>query len=364
MARQGNSRTGGKAQPLTYADAGVNFATHNRLVTEIFKRVRSTYSPRVMELEDGFGGLFSLDYDRGLFSRNYRHPVLVACTDGVGTKLKLAFALKRHDTVGIDCVAMSINDMLCLGAEPLFFLDYIATGKKDLKVLLPLVSGVVEGCKQSGCALLGGETAEMPGFYPRGEYDIAGFAVGVVEKGRVIKGEGIKPGDVILGLESSGLHSNGFSLVRKIVERAKLNLRRRVPELGKTLGEELLTPTRIYARAVAAALGAYKRKQVVQGIANITGGGIVENLPRVLPASCQAVIDTRSWTPPPIFGLLQQWGNVSTREMFHVFNMGIGMVIVASPYHIGALGDRIEAEGVRTRVIGQIVAGPRKVVLK
>ena len=356
--------TSGKRKGLTYADAGVHFATHNRLVTEIFKRVRSTYSPRVMELDDGFGGLFSLDNDKKLFERNYRHPVLVSCTDGVGTKLKLAFALKKHDTVGIDCVAMSINDMLCLGAEPLFFLDYIATGQKDLRVLLPLIAGVVEGCKQSGCALLGGETAEMPGFYPKGEYDVAGFAVGVVEKKQVIRGTGVKPGDLILGLESSGLHSNGFSLVRKIMDRSKLSLKKRVPELGRPLGEELLTPTRIYARAISAALSAGKRGQAVHGIANITGGGIMENIPRVLPLNCQAVIETRSWTPPPIFGLLQEWGNVSAREMFHVFNMGIGMVVIAPAKQIGAMGDAIEAQGVRTRVIGEIRQGSRKVVLK
>jgi phosphoribosylformylglycinamidine cyclo-ligase len=352
-----------KKKSLTYADAGVHFATHNKLVTEIFKRVRSTYGPRVMEVDDGFAGLFSLE-NKSVFARNYRNPVLAACTDGVGTKLKLAFAMNKHDTVGIDCVAMSVNDMLCLGAEPLFFLDYIATGKKDLRVLLPLVAGVVEGCKQSSCALLGGETAEMPGFYPAGEYDIAGFAVGVAEKSRIIKGEGIRPGDVILGLESSGLHSNGYSLVRKILDTAKLSLKKRVAELGRPLGEELLAPTRIYARAISAALGAYKRKQAVLGIANITGGGMMENIPRVLPASCQAVIDTRAWQPAPIFGLLQKWGNVPTKEMFHVFNMGIGMTVIASPYHVDAIGDRIEAEGVRTKVIGEIRAGPRKVVLK
>ena len=351
-----------KKKSLTYADAGVHFATHNKLVTEIFKRVRSTYGPRVMEVDDGFAGLFSLE-NKSIFARNYRQPVLAACTDGVGTKLKLAFAMKKHDTVGIDCVAMSINDMLCLGAEPLFFLDYIATGKKDLRVLLPLVAGVVEGCKQSGCALLGGETAEMPGFYPAGEYDIAGFAVGVADKARIIKGEAIKPGDVILGLEASGLHSNGYSLVRKIVDTARLSLKKRIPELGKTLGEELLTPTRIYARAIAAALGG-KGKQAVRGIANITGGGMMENIPRILPTQCQAVIDTRSWQPPPIFGLLQKWGNVPTKEMFHVFNMGIGMVVIASRRQITAIGDRIEAQGVRTKVIGEIRAGPRKVVLK
>lgn len=350
--------------PLTYADAGVNFETHNQLVTEIFRRVRSTYVPRVMEVDDGFAGLFSLDYDRGLFKRNYRHPVLVSCTDGVGTKLKIAFAMGKHDTVGIDCVAMSVNDMLCMGAEPLFFLDYIATGKKDLKVLLPLVSGVVEGCKQSGCALLGGETAEMPGFYPDGEYDIAGFAVGVVEKRKVIKGDGIKPGDVVLGLASSGLHSNGFSLVRKIIERAGLKLGQHMDDLGRTLGEELLVPTRIYAKAMVGLVNSYKRKRIVEGIANITGGGIIENLPRILPKGCDAVIDTGAWTPPPIFQMLQRLGSVPKDEMYRVFNMGVGMVVVVPAYNVDAVADKLGRHKLKTFVIGEIRAGRRNVQLR
>ncbi len=358
-----------KKKGLTYADAGVHFETHNALVTQIFKKIAATKTPRVIDVEDGFGGLFSLDYDTALFKRNYKHPVLVACTDGVGTKLKLAFELGKHDTVGIDCVAMSINDMLCMGAEPLFFLDYIATGRKDLGVLLPLVGGVAEGCKQSACTLLGGETAEMPDFYPEGEYDIAGFAVGVVEKHKVLKGEGIKPGDVILGLESSGLHSNGYSLVRKILKLKKWKLERTFDELSQPLGLELLTPTRIYAQPVTALLNTYKRKRIVEGLANITGGGFLENIPRILPETCEAVIDTSSWEVPPIFRILQQGGNVERDEMYRVFNMGIGMVAICSPYHVDAVADKLEKHKVKgqpplkTHVIGHIRTGKRRVVL-
>jgi phosphoribosylformylglycinamidine cyclo-ligase len=354
---------------MTYADAGVNFETHNALVTEIYKRIRATHTPRVIDVEDGYGGLFSLDYDTGLFKRNYRRPVLVACTDGVGTKLKLAFAMGKHDTVGIDCVAMSVNDMLCMGAEPLFFLDYIATGRKDLDVLMPLVGGVAEGCRQSACVLLGGETAEMPDFYPEGEYDIAGFGVGVVEKHKVIKGEGIKPGDVILGIESSGLHSNGFSLVRKIVKRKKWKLEQHVGELGRELGLELLEPTRIYAQPIVALLNTYKRKRIVEGLANITGGGFIENIPRILPETCEAVIDTSAWEVPPIFKMLQRGGNVDREEMYKVFNMGIGMVAICTPYHVDAVADKLEKHRVKgvpqlkTHVIGQIRTGNRRVVL-
>lgn len=366
MARKAS----GKAEKgLTYADAGVNFETHNALVTHIFRKIRSTYSPRVMDVEDGFGGLFSLEYDTALFTRNYRRPVLVACTDGVGTKLKLAFQMGKHDTVGIDCVAMSVNDMLCMGAEPLFFLDYIATGRKDLDVLLPLVGGVAEGCKQSACTLLGGETAEMPDFYPDGEYDIAGFAVGVVEKHKVLKGDGIKPGDVILGIESSGLHSNGFSLVRKIVARKKWKLEMHVDEFGRELGLELLEPTRIYAQPIVALLNTYKRKRIVEGLANITGGGFLENIPRILPETCEAVIDTSSWEVPPVFQLLQKGGNVERDEMYRVFNMGIGMVAICSPYHVDAVADKLEKHKVKgqpklkTHVIGHIRTGKHRVVL-
>ncbi|MDC1142784.1 phosphoribosylformylglycinamidine cyclo-ligase, partial [Planctomycetota bacterium] len=257
-----------KTKNMTYADAGVNFETHQKLVGNIFKTIRKTYGPEVMEVENGFGGLFDLTKNR-----KYKQPILVSCTDGVGTKLKLAFQMGKHDTVGIDCVAMSVNDMLCMGAQPLFFLDYIATGKKELDVLNPLVAGVAEGCRQSGCSLLGGETAEMPDMFPKGEYDIAGFAVGVVEKNRIIKGDSIQPGDVIIGIESSGIHSNGYSLVRKIVKTKRWRLGQKFGDLGRELGLELLEPTRIYAHAMGALVNAYPRKRIVEGIANITGGG-------------------------------------------------------------------------------------------
>ncbi len=371
MARQSRSNSPTKpgtrkGKALTYADAGVNFETHNALVTQIFKRIRATHTPRVIDVEDGYGGLFTLENSR-LFRRNYRKPVLVACTDGVGTKLKIAFAMGKHDTVGIDCVAMSVNDMLCMGAEPLFFLDYIATGRKDTSVLMPLVGGVAEGCRQSGCALLGGETAEMPGFYPEGEYDIAGFGVGVVEKNKVIKGEGIKPGDVILGIESSGLHSNGFSLVRKIVQRRKWKLGKHVNELGRELGLELLEPTRIYAQPIVALLN--ERKNLVQGLANITGGGFIENIPRILPRGCKAVIDTGAWDVPPIFRMLQKGGNVEREEMYRVFNMGIGMVVITRPGQANQVAQALNkhrTKGVpnlKAHAIGEIQKGNRRVVL-
>ena len=376
MAKKGGSgarkKKAGKAAdaPMTYAQAGVNIKRHEKLVGEISRRIRTTFGPRVVDSPNNFAGLFSLDYDKGLFARNYRRPVLASCGDGVGTKLKIAFAMGKHDTVGIDCVAMSINDMLCMGAEPLFFLDYIGTGKKDLKVLSDVVAGVVEGCKQSGCTLLGGETAEMPDMYSDGEYDLAGFAVGVVEKNRVIDGSGIKPGDVLLGIESSGLHSNGFSLVRAIVKRRRWKLERHVDELGRALGEELLEPTRIYAQPLLAALSTYKRKRIVEGIANITGGGFFENIPRILPPSCEAVVDTAAWQPPPIFDLLQKGGNVERDEMYSVFNMGIGMVLVVPSFNVDAVADKLEKfkqrgqPKLKTRVIGEIRTGRRRVVLQ
>jgi phosphoribosylformylglycinamidine cyclo-ligase len=367
MGRQ--SRKPGSKGGMTYADAGVHFETHNALVSHIFKQIRGTYSDRVIDVEDGYGGLFSLENKPGVFKRNYRNPVLVACTDGVGTKLKLAFQMGKHDTVGIDCVAMSINDMLCMGAEPLFFLDYIATGKKDLDVLMPLVGGVTEGCRQSGCTLLGGETAEMPGFYPDGEYDIAGFAVGVVDRNKVLKGDGIQPGDVILGIESSGIHSNGYSLVRKIVSRKRWKLDRHFPELGRTLGEELLEPTRIYAQPIIALLDTFKRKRIVEGLANITGGGFLENIPRILPTGCKAVIDTSAWEPLPIFDLLQQAGKVEQAEMYRVFNMGIGMVVICRPEMADKTRKILEGHKqkgltpLKTHVIGEIKKGRKGVQL-
>ncbi|MCF6227063.1 MAG: phosphoribosylformylglycinamidine cyclo-ligase [Planctomycetes bacterium] len=347
-----------KPKGLTYADAGVNFETHQKLVGNIFKTIRKTYGPRVMEVENGFGGLF--DLTKG---RKYKQPILVSCTDGVGTKLKLAFQMNKHDTAGIDCVAMSINDMLCMGAEPLFFLDYIATAKKDLSVLNPLIEGVAEGCKQSGCSLLGGETAEMPDMYPKGEYDIAGFAVGVVEKNRIIKGDSIKPGDIIIGIESSGIHSNGYSLVRKIIQKKRWSLTKKYDDLGRELGLELLEPTRIYAHAMTALVNAYPRKRIVEGIANITGGGFLENIPRILPKGCKAVVDTAAWEVPAIFQMLQKGGNVERDEMYNVFNMGIGMTIICRPKNVDEVVERLEKHKtkgmpkLKTHIIGEIKKG-------
>lgn len=354
------------AKGMTYADAGVNFKTHEKLVGEIFKRVRSTYGSRVQEVENGFGGLFSMETKYGPTPKN---PMLVACTDGVGTKLKLAFQMGKHDTVGIDCVAMSVNDMLCMGAQPLFFLDYIATGKKDLDVLLPLVSGVVEGCKLSGCSLLGGETAEMPGFYPKGEYDIAGFAVGVVDAKKIIKGDDIREGDIVVGIESSGIHSNGYSLVRRIVTKKRWELGQTFNDLGCTLGEELLRPTRIYAKAIGELLETFKRKKAVTGIANITGGGFFENIPRILPKGLKAAINPSAWNPAPVFDLLAHGGNVDPHEMFNVFNMGIGMTLIVRPKHVDDVRKQIHStrergqKRLKTHVIGEIRKGKKSVEL-
>ena len=265
---------------------------------------------------------------------------------------------------------MCVNDLVVQASEPLFFLDYIAAAKVVPEQLAEIIKGVTDGCVQSDAALLGGETAEMPGFYAPGEYDIAGFAVGVVEKHKVIKGEGIKPGDVVLGIESSGLHSNGYSLVRKIVSRKKWKLSKHVDELGRELGLELLEPTRIYTQPIVALLNTYKRKRIVEGLANITGGGFLENIPRILPETCEAVIDTSSWEVPPIFQMLQKGGNVERDEMYRVFNMGIGMVVICSPYHVDAVADKLEKfkvkglPNLKTHVIGHIRTGKRRVVLE
>src|SRR5262245_37795751 len=297
---------------ITYIDAGVNQAAKDKAVDSILAMARRTHDSAVIDIPWGFAGLYSLR-NTPLFDRSYRNPVLVACTDGVGTKIRLAQRMDKHDTVGIDLVAMSVNDLVVTGARPLFFLDYIACGKADRPRLEAIVRGIVEGCTQSQCALLGGETAEMPGMYAAEDYDLAGFAVGIVEKSKILDGTAVKPGDNIIGLASSGLHSNGFSLVRKIVfDTAKREPNEVAPELGgKSIGEVLLTPTRIYAGAVKEVLRRYKVKKAVKAIANITGGGIVENLPRVLPKQCAAEIREGSWPVPPVFPWLQKLGDVS-----------------------------------------------------
>jgi phosphoribosylformylglycinamidine cyclo-ligase len=295
----------------------------------------------------------------GLFARKCRNPVLVAGCDGVGTKLKVAQMVGKHDTVGIDLVAMCVNDVLVQGAQPLFFLDYLATGKLDRAVSVALIKGIADGCRQASCALLGGETAEMPGFYAPGEYDLAGFAVGMVERARLIDGRRrVRVGDVVLGLASTGLHSNGFSLVRKLFfDKLKMKPEQVVPELGCALAEELLKPTRIYVRSVVAALDHYRVKGVVHGLAHITGGGLEGNVPRVVGRRCVVRIQESSWTRPPIFGLIQRLGSVERDEMFRVFNMGIGMVVIVAPYYADAVARILERHGERATVIGEIAQG-------
>ncbi|HHW61081.1 MAG TPA: phosphoribosylformylglycinamidine cyclo-ligase [Syntrophomonadaceae bacterium] len=309
---------------MSYKDAGVDIDAANASVERIKKWVNQTKRPEVIDEIGSFGGLFALP-------QAYREPVLVSGTDGVGTKLKIAQMMNKHDTVGIDLVAMCVNDILVHGAEPLFFLDYIAVGKLDPQRIEALVKGVSEGCLQAGCALIGGETAEMPGFYGVDEYDLAGFAVGAVEKSEVINGSHIQAGDTIIGLPSSGLHSNGFSLVRKVLlEKAGYSLDRYIAALGKTLGEELITPTRIYVSIIQKLLP----EVPIHGMAHITGGGIPENLQRILPAGLGAVIDEQAWEKPPIFSLLQELGGVSKQDMYRTFNMGIGYIMVLAPDHL------------------------------
>jgi phosphoribosylformylglycinamidine cyclo-ligase len=304
---------------LDYKGAGVDIDAGNEFIRKISPLARETFRKGVLAGLGGFGAMFSLSEFK------FKEPVLVSSTDGVGTKLKIAFRTGLHSTVGIDLVAMCANDVVVQGAEPLFFLDYLATGKLDPAVHVEILRGVAEGCKQAGCALVGGETAELPGMYRAGEYDLAGFCVGIAERCALLDGSGVRPGDALLGLASSGLHSNGYSLVRKIfLERLKWKLDKYVPELGRSLGEELLIPTRIYVKSLLRLMG----RIPVKALAHITGGGLLENLPRVLPRGCQAVLRRGTWDVPPVFSLIKEKGKVSEREMLRVFNNGIGMVIV------------------------------------
>jgi phosphoribosylformylglycinamidine cyclo-ligase len=317
----------------TYSSAGVNLELYREGMARLPAHMRRTQCPRVMSQEGGFAALFALDF-KGLFARGYEDPLLVSCTDGVGTKLKVAVDTGVHHTVGIDLVAMSVNDALCTGAEPLFFLDYVALAKDDPTLLEQIVRGIADACVECGCALVGGETAILPDMYHPGEYDLAGFCVGVVERKRLVDGRQIQPGDVALGIASSGFHSNGYSLVRKAVfEIGGLSVADVVPALGdQTVGEALLTPTRLYAKPVKAVLGHYRVKQVVHGIAHITGGGLAENLARIVPDTVQVVLERGSWNVPPVFPWVQSLGGIAADEMERVFNMGIGMVLVVSPH--------------------------------
>jgi phosphoribosylformylglycinamidine cyclo-ligase len=329
---------------LSYRDAGVDIDAGDQLVENIKPYAKRTMRPEVLSGIGGFGGLVEI-------SKKYKEPVLVSGTDGVGTKLKLAFELNRHDTVGIDLVAMSVNDILVQGAEPLFFLDYFACGKLDVPAATDVIKGIAKGCEDSGCALIGGETAEMPGMYPVGEYDLAGFAVGVVEKSKIITGETIKAGDMVLGLASNGAHSNGYSLVRKIIERSKPDLNAKF-DGERTLADCIMAPTRLYVKPMLSLM----EKVTVKGMAHITGGGITENVPRVLPANVVADIDSKTWQMPKLFHWLQQGGNVAQQEMFRTFNCGIGMVVIVDAADADAAVKHLQSVGETVSRIGTIRA--------
>lgn len=343
---------------LTYRDSGVDLDKYQEAMERLPRLMQKTFSPRVIRRDGGFAGFFQLDFASPLFSRHYKQPVLISCTDGVGTKIKVAMLADRHDTVGIDLVAMSVNDALCTGAEPLFFLDYVAMPHDDPARLEQIVEGISEGCLQAGCALLGGETAIMPDLYSAGEYDLAGFCVGVVERDKIIDGSAIAPGDVVLGVASSGLHSNGYSLARKVAfEVAGLSIHDQIAALNTTIGEALLTPTKIYASAIQKVLQHYHVKSVVHGIAHITGGGLRENLARIMPPNVSATIDPDAWEMPPIFSWLQQTGDIAGDEMHRVFNMGLGLVLVVSEFYSSRIRRLIADEGHDCWVIGCIEAG-------
>jgi phosphoribosylformylglycinamidine cyclo-ligase len=328
--------------PLTYQDAGVSVEAGYEAVRRMKAYAESTFDKNVLQSLGSFGGMYALG-----------DQVLVSGTDGVGTKLKAAFALEQHDTVGIDCVAMCANDVVCHGAKPLFFLDYIATGKLVPGVAADVVKGVAEGCRQAGCALIGGETAEMPGFYPAGEYDLAGFCVGMVEKERLIDNSHVRAGDALLALASSGIHSNGFSLVRKLVEMKRGRLEEYAPELGKTLGEELLTPTRIYVKPVLSLIGRVE----VHSLAHITGGGFYENIPRSIPVGLSARIEKKNVRIPPVFRMLQKLGEMDEKDMFGTFNMGVGMTITVRADEADKALAILSGEGAEAYELGEIVSG-------
>jgi phosphoribosylformylglycinamidine cyclo-ligase len=341
----GNAYGGYMQEKATYKDSGVDIDRANSFVEKIKPLIKSASRREMMSGIGGFGGLFHLDITKN------RDPVLVSSTDGVGTKLKIAQMMDKHDTVGIDLVAMSVNDIIVQGAEPLFFLDYIATGKLLMTTTVQIVEGVVKGCQEAGCALIGGETAEMPGFYPDGEYDLAGFCVGVVEADKLIDGSEIRVGDRIIGIGSSGLHSNGYSLARHVLlDEGKLRLEDKVDGLDESLGLALLKPTRIYVKSILNLIKYFN----IRGIVHITGGGFMDNIPRIVPGPCRAVIQKGSWPVPPIFNLIQRIGNVEDEEMLRVFNMGIGMIIIVAEKDQNEIMERLEKLGEKGYALGTI----------
>jgi phosphoribosylformylglycinamidine cyclo-ligase len=334
------------SERITYKDSGVDIDLAEKVIASVSEKIKSTFRPEVMGKMGGFAAMFR---------PNWKHmvdPTLVSATDGVGTKLKIAFLTGIHDTVGIDLVAMNVNDLLVTGAEPLFFLDYFATGKIREEVITAVIGGIADGCKQANCSLIGGETAEMPDFYPPGEYDLAGFSVGIVDREKSIDGSGIKPGQVVLGVASSGLHSNGFSLVRKVfLEHKKYSLSARFDDLGRTLGEELITPTRIYVRPVLELL----QSTQVFGMAHITGGGFTGNIPRILPEDCAVTINKTAWEAPPIFRMLQRDAALDDAEMYRTFNMGVGFILILDADEVENARVCFQNRGSASWVIGEVV---------
>jgi phosphoribosylformylglycinamidine cyclo-ligase len=330
---------------FSYKDAGVDIDNSNIFVEKIKPLIKTTYRKEVMSPIGGFGGLFHLEVGK------YTKPVLVSSTDGVGTKLIISQMMDKHDTVGIDLVAMSVNDVVVQGAEPLFFLDYIATGKLNVDRNVKIIEGIVHGCREAGCALIGGETAEMPSFYEEDEYDLAGFCVGVVEADKIVDGSEIRVKDTIIGIASNGIHSNGFSLVRKILlEKEKLDINKKIDDLGQTLGLELLRPTKIYVKSILNLIKNFS----IRGIVHITGGGFIDNIPRIVPDPCRAVIFHDSWEIPPIFSLIRKMGNIDNEEMYRVFNMGIGMMVIAPEKETPEIIERLEKLGEKAFSIGFI----------
>ena len=354
------------AKFLTYEQSGVNIDANDEMVDRIQSSIQSTLGPRVIDLPGGFAGLFRLDYDEKIFKKNYKNPVLVACTDGVGSKVLIARDMKKFDTIGFDLVAMNVNDMLVLGATPLFFLDYLALHKLEPVRVAELVESIANACKTADCALIGGETAEMPDIYKKDDFDMAGFAVGVVERNRIINGSKVKPGDTILGLASSGLHSNGFALARNICfKKLGLKVDDKIAELdNKSIGEVLLAPTKIYVRSVVKLLSHYRAKQVVHAMAHITGGGLPGNVPRNLPANCDAIINRSEWQIPPIFDFLQKNGPVEPEEMFRVFNMGIGFILIVASDFADSIIRQLAHSGQTVYNLGVVSRGSGKVVIK
>lgn len=342
-----------KEEKLTYESAGVSIDKGNETVDRIKPFVKETFRKEVLTDLGGFGGLFALDKDK------YEEPVLVSGTDGVGTKLKIAFEMNKHDTIGIDAVAMCVNDIIVTGAEPLFFLDYLAVGKLDPDQVVEIVKGVAEGCKQAACALIGGETAEMPGFYSEGEYDVAGFSVGIVDKAKIINGKNINEGDIVLGLPSSGLHSNGFSLARKVLfEKGFLQIDSYHEEMGTSIGNLLIEPTKIYVKIILELI----KTAEIKGLAHITGGGLIENIPRVLSEGLCAEINTKSFPKPGIFEFIQKIGEIEKEEMYRVFNMGIGMAIIADEKEVEKIINKCNAMEEEIYIIGKIKKGETTII--